>query len=68
MTKLPHPVCILTDDSVCTETLLKYVEKECIHHVYELSKYNQSLTSRMLKISRGTLRSKLKEYFGDKYL
>jgi DNA-binding protein Fis len=47
---------------------LHILEKRYIEHVYKLSRYNQSKASKMLGISRGALRYKLKEYFGDKYI
>jgi len=47
---------------------LKQLEAAYIEHVYKLSKYNQSRAAMMLAISRGCLRMKLKEYFGDTYL
>jgi len=47
---------------------LKTLEAEYIEHVYKVSKYNQVKASQNLGISRGCLRMKLKEYFGDKYL
>ncbi len=47
---------------------LKQLEAAYIEHVYSTSKYNQVKTASNLGISRGCLRMKLKEYFGDKYL
>lgn len=47
---------------------LKTLEAAYIEHVYAASKYNQVRTAQNLGISRGCLRMKLKEYFGDKYL
>lgn len=47
---------------------LKALEAAYIEYVYELSKYNQSKAAKMLGISRGALRYKLKEYFGEKYI
>lgn len=51
-----------------TRTGLAHLEKEYIHHVFMLSKFNQSKAAESLGISRGCLRMKLKEYFGDRYL
>lgn len=47
---------------------LQNLEAAYIEFVHKLAKYNQSRTARWLGISRGTLRTKLKEYFGDAYL
>lgn len=47
---------------------LAELEKQYIEHIHEICRYNQSRTARMLGVSRGTLRKKLKHYFGDKYL
>ncbi len=47
---------------------LTTLEAAYIEHVYKVSKYNQSRAAKNLGISRGCLRMKLKEYFGDKYL
>jgi DNA-binding protein Fis len=47
---------------------LKTLEASYIEHVYSVSKYNQVRAAINLGISRGCLRMKLKEYFGDKYL
>jgi len=55
-------------DKHTTEQGLKQLEAAYIEHVYKLSKYNQSKAAMMLAISRGCLRMKLKEYFGDTYL
>lgn len=44
------------------------LEAKYIEHVYSVSKYNQVRAAKNLGISRGCLRMKLKEYFGDKYL
>lgn len=51
-----------------TTTGLKKIEAQYIEHVYKLSKYNQSKAAKNLGLSRGCLRMKLKEYFGDQYL
>jgi DNA-binding protein Fis len=49
-------------------TALARAEEAVIEHAYITSKYNQSRAARSLGISRGSLRTKLKTYFGDKYL
>ncbi len=47
---------------------LASIEKDYIEYVLEMCKYNQSKTAIALGISRGCLRMKMKQYFGDKYL
>lgn len=47
---------------------LERLEKAYIEHVFKSAKYNQSETARLLAVSRGTLRTKLRLYFGDEYL
>jgi DNA-binding protein Fis len=47
---------------------LKQLESAYIEFVHKLSRFNQSRTARSLGISRGCLRAKLKEYFGEKYI
>ena len=42
-------------------------EKGWIERVMQECKYNQSRAAIKLDMSRGTLRYKLKEYFGNKY-
>lgn len=44
------------------------VETPLFRAVMEHCKYNQSRAAVMLGISRGTLRTKLKRYFDDKYV
>lgn len=45
--------------NICEEKVIEHVLKEC--------RYNQSRTAKKLNLSRGCLRTKLKQYFGDKY-
>ena len=47
---------------------LKTLEAQYIEHIYATSRYNQSRAARNLGISRGSLRMKLKEYFGNQYI
>ncbi len=51
-----------------TQKGLATLESEYIEHVFKLAKYNQSKAAKMLGLSRGCLRMKLKQYFGDHYL
>lgn len=51
-----------------TKTGLQALEAAYIEYVYKRAKYNQSRAAKMLGISRGCIRMKLKEYFGDQYL
>lgn len=59
---------ITLDDGHNTTKGLAELEARYIEHVYKISKYNQVRTAKNLGISRGCLRMKLKQYFGDQYL
>lgn len=48
--------------------VLEEVETPLFKAVMEHCKYNQSRAALMLGISRGTLRTKLRKYFDDKYV
>lgn len=48
-------------------TLLNKAEKHVIELAMHRCKNNQSVAAKALGLSRGTLRTKLKQYFGDKY-
>lgn len=48
--------------------VLEEVEIPLFRAVMEHCKYNQSRAALMLGISRGTLRTKLRRYFDDKYV
>lgn len=43
------------------------LEKSWLEQTIKDCKYNQSKTAKVLGMSRGTLRTRLKEYFGNKY-
>jgi len=45
----------------------KDFESSYIQHVLALCLYNQSKAAKKLGMSRGCLRMKMKEYYGDKY-
>jgi len=60
-------VAIVLDVQDLSTALVK-AEEAVIENAYIRSKYNQSRAARLLGISRGSLRTKLKTYFGDKYL
>lgn len=47
---------------------LEILEAAYIEYIYRLARYNQMRASRLLGISRGCLRLKLKQYFGEKYI
>lgn len=47
---------------------LAEIEKNYIEFIYQQSRYNQSKAAKMLGLSRGCLRMKLEEHFGDKYV
>lgn len=46
---------------------LEQFEKEWLEKYIEYYKYNQTRTAQAMGVSRGTLRTKLIRYFGDKY-
>jgi len=48
--------------------VLEEIEIPLLKAVMEYCKYNQSRAAIMLGISRGTLRTKLRQYFDDKYV
>ena len=48
--------------------VLEEVETPLFKAVMEHCKYNQSRAAVLLGISRGTLRTKLRKYFDDKYV
>ncbi|MBA4696588.1 MAG: Fis family transcriptional regulator [Legionella sp.] len=48
--------------------VLEEIEIPLFRAVMEHCKYNQSRAALMLGISRGTLRTKLRHYFDDKYV
>ena len=48
--------------------VLEEVETPLLKAVMEHCKYNQSRAAVILGISRGTLRTKLRHYFDDKYV
>lgn len=48
--------------------VLEEIETPLFRAVMEHCKYNQSRAAVMLGVSRGTLRTKLRRYFDDKYV
>jgi Fis family transcriptional regulator len=49
------------------ELVLEQVEPPLLEATMEKAKYNQVRAAKILGVSRGTLRKKLKQYFDDKY-
>ena len=50
------------------ELLLEQVEPALLSVIIEETKYNQVKAAKILGVSRGTLRTKLKKYFDDKFI
>lgn len=50
------------------ELVLAEVEAPLFRTVMEMTRYNQSKAARVLGVSRGTLRTKLKHYFDDEFI
>ncbi len=50
------------------ELILEEIEAPLFRTVMELTRYNQSKAARVLGVSRGTLRTKLKRYFDDEFI
>ena len=57
-----------TDPVDLYQFVLEEIEIPLFRAVMEHCKYNQSRAAIMLGISRGTLRTKLRKYFDDKYV
>ena|ERR1700761_2526293 len=50
------------------QLIIEEVEAPLFRAVMELTRYNQSRAARVLGVSRGTLRTKLKRYFDDEFI
>jgi Fis family transcriptional regulator, factor for inversion stimulation protein len=50
------------------QLILEEIEAPLFRAVMELTRYNQSKAARVLGVSRGTLRTKLKYYFDDEFI
>ena len=50
------------------ELVIEEVEAPLFRTVMELTRYNQSKAARVLGVSRGTLRTKLKRYFDEEFI
>ncbi len=57
-----------TDPVELYRLVMDEIEAPMLHAVMQHCKYNQSRAAIMLGISRGTLRTKLRRYFDDKYV
>ncbi len=57
-----------TDPVDLYEIVLEEIETPLFKAVMEHCKYNQSRAAQILGVSRGTLRTKLRRYFDDKYV
>ena len=50
------------------QLIIEEVECPLFRTVMEMTRYNQSKAARVLGVSRGTLRTKLKRYFDDEFI
>ncbi|OGV29589.1 MAG: Fis family transcriptional regulator [Legionellales bacterium RIFCSPHIGHO2_12_FULL_35_11] len=50
------------------ELIIEEIEAPLFRTVMEMTRYNQSKAARVLGVSRGTLRTKLKRYFDDEFI
>jgi Fis family transcriptional regulator len=50
------------------DLVLEEIEGPMFRTVMEMTRYNQSKAARVLGVSRGTLRTKLKYYFDDEFI
>jgi len=50
------------------QVIVEEVEAPLFRTVMEMTRYNQSKAARVLGVSRGTLRTKLKRYFDDEFI
>ena len=50
------------------QLIIEEIEAPLFRTVMEMTRYNQSKAARILGVSRGTLRTKLKRYFDDEFI
>lgn len=50
------------------QAVIEEIEAPLFRSVMEMTRYNQSKAARVLGVSRGTLRTKLKRYFDDEFI
>ena len=50
------------------QLIIEIIEAPLFRTVMEMTRYNQSKAARVLGVSRGTLRTKLKRYFDDEFI
>lgn len=50
------------------QLIIEEIEAPLFRTVMELTRYNQSRAARVLGVSRGTLRTKLKRYFDEEFI
>ncbi|MDF1677633.1 MAG: helix-turn-helix domain-containing protein [Legionellaceae bacterium] len=50
------------------QLIIEEVEAPLFRTVMEMTRYNQSRAARVLGVSRGTLRTKLKRYFDEEFI
>jgi Fis family transcriptional regulator, factor for inversion stimulation protein len=50
------------------QLIVEEIEAPLFRTVMELTRYNQSKAARVLGVSRGTLRTKLKRYFDEEFI
>ena len=50
------------------QLIVEKIEEPLFRTVMEMTRYNQSKAARVLGVSRGTLRTKLKRYFDDEFI
>jgi len=51
-----------------SKLIIEEVEAPLFRTVMEMTRYNQSRAARVLGVSRGTLRTKLKRYFDEEFI
>lgn len=68
--QVSHYLKIMKDEQVTSlyDMVLEQVEAPLLQATMEASKFNQSRAAKTLGLSRGTLRTKLRKYFGDRYV
>lgn len=50
------------------QLIIEEIEAPLFRTVMEMTRYNQSRAARVLGVSRGTLRTKLKRYFDEEFI